>query len=96
MGKIDWPAASKVGIDKMPVTRSQSSQEIQAANTLLSFRRCGSATATATVTATRYVTRSCSGQHAHAQAASVSQRPRREAAVRAREQLKMYIETDDE
>ena len=82
----------------MPVTRSQSSQEIQAANTLLSFRRCGSATATATVTATRYVTRSCSGQHAnaHTQAASVSQRPRREAAVRAREQLKLYIETDDE
>jgi len=78
----------------MPVTRSQSSQEIQAANTLLSFRRCGSATATATVTATRYVTRSCSSQQANA--ASMSQRPRREAAVRAREQLKLYIETDDE
>ena len=81
----------------MPVTRSQSSQETQAANTLLSFRRrasvavAGSATATATVTATRYVTRSSS-----AQAAPVSQRPRREAAVRAREQLKLYIETDDE
>ena len=80
----------------MPVTRSQSSQETQAANTLLSFRRHASVavagSATATVTATRYVTRSSSVQ----QAAPVSQRPRREAAVRAREQLKLYIETDDE
>jgi hypothetical protein len=94
VGKIDWLRCVKVGIDKMPVTRSQSSQEAQAANTLLSFRCCGSATAT--VTATRYVTRSSSVQQAHAQAAPVSQRPRREAAVRAREQLKLYIETDDE
>jgi len=64
----------------MPVTRSQSTEN--AAQTLLSMKR-------SSVIATRFSSR-------RAQPQQEEGRPRREAAVRARELLKLYIESDEE